>query len=138
MVPEIISTQGSFPLHFVKFPLEDLITDAVCEFLLLLEIVEDHHSCMGSSIMKNLDQTTCPRMKKRIGLSKSEKNYSESAFEEMEQDKGSDLPEGTCMTICKSRMHVSELESHPLFAQISIMAWRIRMLWSSTDFKSVL
>jgi hypothetical protein len=43
-----------------------------------------------------------------------------------------------CMTICKRRIHVSELESHPLFAQISIMAWRIRMLWSSTDFKSVL
>lgn len=43
----------------------------------------------------------------------------------------------TCMTICKRCMQVIELESHPLFAHISIMAWMIRILWSNTDFKSV-
>lgn len=63
--------QGRFRLHFVEFPLEDLIADAACGFLLQSEILEDHHSCMGSSIMTNLDRTTCPGIKKRIGSSKS-------------------------------------------------------------------
>jgi len=66
--PEIILMQGSFRLHFVEFPLEDLIADVACESLLRSEILEEGHSCMGSSIMTNLDQTTCPRIKKRIGF----------------------------------------------------------------------
>lgn len=121
--------QGSFRLYFLEFPLEVLIADAACGFLLRLEIPEGHRSCMESSIMTNLDRTTCPAIKERNGSSKSIL---------LNEIRGVIFQESTCMTICKRRMHVSELVSHPLFAHISIMAWRIRMLWSKTDFRSVL
>lgn len=43
----------------------------------------------------------------------------------------------TCMIICRRCIQVIALESQPLLAHISIMAWITRILWSNTDFKSV-